>query len=193
MMNKTMIVLLITCLPITSTATLAGKPRQGWAHKDGIMSLKSNGPKVDAESAINRLLIHEAFARWGIAHDEAQLEVIRSLFTEDAELVVLLGSKEPIDSAKGSNAIVDTVANSLRQQQDQRRHVITNVVIDRLTEHEASAIAYGIVTIANDGLSLGASVIYYADLCRETDGVWRFSRFVIGMDHYAGQRIVNRD
>jgi hypothetical protein len=190
-MNKRLIVLLITCLSITSTAAPAGEPRQGWAHKDGIMGLKSNYPKVDAESAVNRLLIHEAFARWGIAHDEAQLEVIRSLFTKDAELVVLLGSKEPIDSAEGSDAIVDTVATSLRQQQNQRRHAITNVVIDRLTEDEASAIAYGIVTIANDGLSLGASVIYYGDLCREADGVWRFSKFVIGMDHYAGQRITN--
>jgi hypothetical protein len=190
-MNEKLIEFLITCLPISSTATLVGEPRQGWAHKDGVMSLKSNCPTIDAESAVNRLLIHEAFARWGIAYDEAQFEVIRSLFTKGAELVVLLGSKEPINSAKGSDAIVDSVANALRQQQDQRRHAITNVVIDRLTENEASAIAYGIVIVANDGLSLGASVIYFGDLRCEADGVWRFSKFVIGMDHYAGQRIVN--
>jgi hypothetical protein len=105
---------------------------------------------------------------------------------------VLLGSKDPIDSAEGQDEIVRTVGNSLQQQQDQRRHVITNIVIDRLTEKEASAVAYGIVAISKDGLSLGASVIYSADLRREADGVWRFSKFVIGMDHYAGQKIVNR-
>ena len=62
---------------------------------------------------------------------------------------------------------------------------MTNVVIDRLTANEATAIAYGIVTVAANGLSLGATVIYSAELRREADGVWRFSRFVIGMDDYA--------
>jgi len=184
--------LLITCLPIMSAVVQAGEPRQSWAHKDGVIDLKSNGAKIEAESAVNRLLIQEAFSRWGIAHDEAQLDVIRSLFTKDAKLIVLLGSKDPIDSAEGQDEIVRTVGNSLQQQQDQRRHVITNIVIDRLTEKEASAVAYGIVAISKDGLSLGASVIYSADLRREADGVWRFSKFVIGMDHYAGQKIVNR-
>jgi hypothetical protein len=47
------------------------------------------------------------------------------------------------------------------------------------------------VTIANDGLSLGATVIYSADLHKGSDGVWRFSRLVIGMDGYAGAPIVN--
>ena len=41
------------------------------------------------------------------------------------------------------------------------------------------------MTIAADGLSLGATVIYSAELRKEEDGVWRFSKFVIGMDDYA--------
>jgi len=167
----------------------AGVPRQSWAHVDAVMQLQPNGVKLEHDNALDRLLIQEAFARWGIGHDEGQLDVVRSLFTADAELIVLLGSKEPIDSAKGVDNIVSTVANSLQQQQDQRRHAMTNIVVDRLTETEATAIAYGIVTKASDGLILAASVIYKGELVKEADGVWRFSRFVIGMDHYAGQPI----
>lgn len=188
-MNKLTATLLVCLSGISSGAQ--AEPRQSWAHKDGVVQLQKNGTKIEAESAVNRLLIQEAFARWGIAHDEGQLEVVRSLFTKDGEVQVMLGSKELLDSAKGNDNIVKMVANSLSQQQDQRRHAMTNIVIDKLTQNEATGIAYGIVTLAKDGLTLGASVIYRGELKKEADGVWRFSKFVIGMDYYAGKRIVN--
>ncbi len=49
------------------------------------MSLGLNQPVVPAQM-IDRLMIHETFARWGIAWDEGRLDVIRSLFTEHGEL-----------------------------------------------------------------------------------------------------------
>ena len=174
-----------------STAGAATSPPQSWAHRSGIVHLQPNGVKLAADDTRNRLLIQEAFARWGIAYDEGQLDVVRSLFTKDAVFEVTLGSAEPIARAVGPDDIVKNVGNSMQQQSDQRRHAISNVVIDRLTKDAATAIAYGIVTIAADGLSLGATVIYSADLKRERDGVWRFSKFIIGMDEYAGRRIVN--
>lgn len=189
-MNK-LTMFLTAGLSLLAMNAQAGEPRQSWAHKDAVVQLQKNGVKLQNDNALDRLLIQEAFARWGIAHDEAQLEVVHSLFTKDGELQVMLGSKELIASAKGADEIVRTVENSLKQQQDQRRHAMTNIVIDKLTRNEATAIAYGIVTLANDGLTLGASVIYRGELKKEADGVWRFSRFVIGMDHYAGKRIVN--
>ena len=70
---------------------------------------------------------------------------------------------------------------------------MTNIVIDRLSANEATTIAYGIVTIAADGLSLGATVIYSAELRKEADGVWRFSKFVIGMDEYAGRTAAKQE
>jgi hypothetical protein len=178
--------------PAAAATKPATFPRQAWASKDGVVDLKPNGVKIEDDSALNRLLIQEAFARWGIGHDEARLDVVRSLFTKDAEVRVLRGSREPIDSASGVDNIVKMIANSLPQQADQRRHAMINVVIDKLTKTEASATCYGIVSVAADGLTVGASVIYSANLRREADGVWRFSKFVIGMDDYAGRRIVNR-
>jgi hypothetical protein len=65
---------------------------------------------------------------------------------------------------------------------------MTNVLVESLAADTASAIAYGIVPVAADGLTLGATVIYVADLSREDDGCWRFSYFYIGLDNYAGQK-----
>jgi hypothetical protein len=184
-----MLLSLTLCLPVLGVAATA--PAQAWAHQSGVVRLKANGPPLANQDLRDRLLIQETFARWGIAYDEARLDVVRTLFTPDAVFEVTLGSAEPIARAVGLDEIVLNVGNSLRQQADQRRHALSNLVIDELSKTRATAIAYGIVTIAADGLKLGATVIYSADLRKEADGVWRFSRFVIGMDDYAGRRIVN--
>lgn len=176
---------------IASFANAETQPKQAWAHNSGVVHLQPNGVVLAADDALNRQRIQEAFSRWGIAYDEARIDVVRSLFTKDAVFEVTQGSAEPIARAVGVDDIVNNVTNALQQQADQRRHAISNIVIDRLTKNEATAIAYGIVTIAANGLSLGASVIYSGELRRENDGVWRFSKFIIGMDDYAGRRIVN--
>jgi SnoaL-like domain len=162
-------------------------PTQHWASKCGLIQLRPNGPAVASPNVLDRLLIQEAFYRWGIAWDEARLDVIRSLFTKDGELVITLGSDKPISRHCGPDAIAAYVDGASRVQSDQRRHAMTNVVIDRLTATEATTIAYGIVTIAANGLSLGATVIYSAELRKDADDVWRFLKFVIGMDEYVGR------
>ncbi len=159
-------------------------PPQHWASKVGWVDLQRNGVALESTNVLDRLLIQEAFYRWGIAWDEARLDVVRSLFTQEGELIITRGSDKPTSRHVGPDVIANYVDAASRVQADQRRHAMTNVVIDRLSANEATTIAYGIVTIAANGLSLGATVIYAAELRKEADGVWRFSKFVICMDDY---------
>jgi hypothetical protein len=165
-------------------------PRQSWASKDGLVRLRPASPGRE-DQTLDRLMIHETFARWGLAWDESQVDVVKSLFTPQAIYQVTQGKITPFYEDVGPEAIAARVVYGLEQQQDQRRHVISNVIIEELSVDRASAMAYGLVTVAADGLTLGATVIYAADLEKGPDGVWRFSRFVIGMDHYAGRRITS--
>jgi SnoaL-like domain len=162
-------------------------PPQHWASRLGVVDLQPNGVPLASTNVLDRMLIQEAFYRWGMAWDEARLEVVRSLFTPDGELIITLASDTPISRHVGPEAIASYVDAASKIQADQRRHAMTNVVIDRLTANEATTLAYGIVTIAANGLSLGATVIYSAELRKAADGVWRFSKFVIGMDEYSGR------
>ncbi len=165
----------------------AAFPEPQWASKCGLIRILPNGAPVTTSNVLDRLLIQEAFYRWGIAWDEARLGVIHSLFTDDGELVITLGSTKPISRHRGPDAIAKYVDGASKVQSDQRRHAMTNVVIDRLTESEATAVAYGIVTIASNGLKLGATVIYSAELRKDANNIWRFLKFVIGMDEYVGR------
>ncbi len=168
-----------------NTLKTATSPPQHWASKVGLVDLQVNGVALESNSVLDRLLIQEAVYRWGMAWDEARLDVVRSLFMKEGELVITRGSAQPISRHATRDVIAKYVEAASHVQADQRRHAMSNVVIDRLTDSEATALAYGIVTIAADGLSLGATVIYNAELRKEADGVWRFLKFVIGMDDYA--------
>jgi hypothetical protein len=137
----------------------------------------------------DRLAIQGMFARWGMAFDEGRSDVVRSLFTQDAEFSVLSGeyrtdpnAKPP--SASGKDAIVALVAKVWSQQGDQRRHLLSNIIIEKLSRNEATADAYALVAVA--GHRLEVSVVYTCNLRREADGAWRFSRMVIGMDTVGG-------
>jgi hypothetical protein len=163
-------------------------PEQAWAHRHGRIQMRPHGASDVKRDPMSWLQIHEAFARFGIAHDEGRMDVLASLFTADAVLEVAEGKWPPFSIKQGRDTLIKTFGTVFAQQTDQRRHCMTNVCIERLTDYEAEAIAYGVVTTAANGLELGASVFYAAELRREPDGVWRFCRFFIGMDTYAGKK-----
>lgn len=167
-------------------------PAQAWAHKHGLVNMLRHGEARTTDNVLDRLLIQEAFYRYGIAHDEDRVDVLATLFTDDAVLEIAEG-KQPFQRVEGAAALAANFASAIRQQTDQRRHCVTNVVFENLTETEALVIAYGIVTIAADGLTVGVAVIYTADFRKEADGVWRFSRLFIGMDVYSGKRLFGRE
>jgi hypothetical protein len=161
------------------------KPRQGWAHKDGRIAMKANGAADVLADPMAYLQIQEAFARYGMAHDEVQIPVLDSMFTDDALLEVADGSGTPFQTVRSRTAIVTNFANVLSQQRDQRRHCFSNILIESLTATEAQALAYALVSVAADGLILGATVFYSASLRRaDGKGPWRFSKMFIGMDAY---------
>ena len=158
-------------------------PEQAWAHKYGRVNL---GPhtRIDLQSVADRLEIQDLFARWGVAHDEGRTDVIGSLFTADGQIEVVEG---PTTKAKfqGRETIVQEIGRVFKFQADQRRHCVTNVLIDDLRDGHADCIAYCVCTV--NGLDMAASVIYSAKVRREDD-IWRFSRLLIGLDSYAGPR-----
>lgn len=162
----------------------ANSPRQGWAHQDGVFVLQQAKP-ITPQSVADRMMIEDAFYRWAIAYDEGNLDVIRALFTKDAIHQAHMASAEPVWVNRGPDAIIAAVERDRGRQSDQRRHAISNVVIDKLDAKHASAAAYGVVTVAGNGdLYLGATVLYVGELEKQNDGNWRFTKFVIGLDAY---------
>ena len=166
-------------------------PAQAWAHREGLVHMRPLEAASWTPAAIQaRLQIAETFYRFAIGHDEARIDVVMSCFAADGVLQVAQGHAEPFATHRGRAMIGEELERIIGQQDDQRRHLISNVVLERLGATEACALAYGLVSAVGSGygLRLGASVIYVADLAREPDGCWRFTKFFIGMDAYAGDK-----
>lgn len=169
--------------------TTQTQPRQAWAHRDKKIDLRPlEAADWSPEAVAARMQISEAFSRFGVAHDEARTDVVGSCFTQDAVFEVAQGQGAAFVHYEGRETIIARLTGIIAEQGDQRRHAMTNVLVESLTSDTASAIAYGVVPVAADGLTLGATVLYVADLKKEADGVWRFSYFYIGMDNYAGDK-----
>jgi len=162
-------------------------PQKFWA-SDGLIDLQALGAVApDPSRVLDRLLIAEAFNRFGIAHDENRVDVILSLLTDDVSFEFSTGSATAELVINGREAVRAQLEPRVHLLYGQRRHCITNIVIDRLEETEATALAYGVVPRAADGFVIQASVMYLGELRKEDDGFWRFSRFFIGVDDYAGE------
>lgn len=164
---------------------MAGMPAQGWASALGLLPLPPRQPVTDNQIA-QKLAIGELFARYGIAHDEVDETAMAELFTPDAVLEVSLAG--PVfERHEGRDAISGNFARVAATQTDQRRHAVSNIDVTPTSDTSATARAYGIVTAADEtGLRIAVSCAYTADLTFCTDGLWRFARLWIGMDHYAG-------
>lgn len=166
-------------------------PPQAWAHRQGKIDMRPlEAADWSPEALAARARIADAFYRFGFAHDEARVDVVASCFAEDVVFEVALGQAEPFSRLHGRAAVRDRLTRIIAEQSDQRRHVISNVLVERLdlAAGTASALAFSVVTVAANGMSLGASVVYAGELHREADGCWRFTSFYIGMDGYAGAR-----
>jgi hypothetical protein len=169
----------------------SGTPAQAWAHREGLVRMQPLAAAAWTPAAVTaRLQIAETFYRFAIGHDEARIDVLESCFAANGVLQVAEGHAEPFSVKHGRAAIGAELGHIIGQQDDQRRHLISNIVLEQLDETVAHALAYGLVSAVGPGhgLRLGASVFYVADLVRESDGCWRFTRFFIGMDAYAGDK-----
>ena len=61
---------LLAAVPVTAAVAPELGPERGWAHKSGLVRLQDNGVRQAHDPARERLLVMEAFARWGMAYDE---------------------------------------------------------------------------------------------------------------------------
>ena len=161
-------------------------PTPQWASKGGVLNFGPNKAEWDDSRTSDVLRIKEVYARWGMYYDECRMDLLSSLFEEDGILEIYVGSGDLAGSFVGVDKVADFLTRTIISQGDQRRHLMTNVLVERLSETEASTIAYGAVLVASQGMSLDISAVYSGDLVKGKDGVWRFCRLAIGMDSYSG-------
>ena len=129
-----------------------------------------------------RAEIENVFNRYSLAYDKPNLADMESCFTEDAVMSMRIAGGDLIGPFEGRSAIMKLMSDSLASQNDQRRHLTTNLVIRSQTEDSASTESYlTLIAVANGKATLLSTAVYTDELiCR--DGQWLFTKRHIDLD-----------
>lgn len=121
--------------------------------------------------------VAELFARYASAMDDKNFQVLGDVFTGEATFTVDITGGPTVGPYESRDAIVEFISTTTQEQQDQRRHVITNV----RTEGD---VAYGILSLfvtADGELTVQSTGVYRTDLAVE-DGALRFASMYLTLD-----------
>jgi len=125
--------------------------------------------------------IENTLHRYAIGYDDGDLVLVEGSFTEDAVLSMRIADGDLIGPFEGVGAIMELMRDSAHAQDDQRRHVTTNVIID-CDGDTASSVSYLTIFSARAGALTALSTGKYEDeLVRTGDG-WKLRRRHIALD-----------
>jgi ketosteroid isomerase-like protein len=117
--------------------------------------------------------IANVLGQWALGYDERDAVLMEGCFTDDAVLVTKLPGDQDETSCVGRRAILEHFTSHQRAQTEQRRHIVTNIVIDDHGGNVAEAQSYLTVVVrAASGHSIVATGRYRDQLVLQ-GGSWR--------------------
>ena len=162
------------------------KPEQpsipGWAHKAGILDLRSAIAPTEPCQASDRADICERIARYCWAYDERRIDRLRDCFTSDAIWEGSVLGQIPIGPFEGRDSIVNWLSKFWPHQRDQRRHMLLNTIVEEQTDVTATTLSY-LLLMASTGEEMSLeSMGFYRTTYHRQDLTWRISRLTAGFD-----------
>jgi len=129
-----------------------------------------------------RAEIENLLNRYSLAYDRNDMTSMAGTFTDDAVMSLRIGDGDLIGPFDGKEAIMKLMTDSLASQNDQRRHLVSNLVVDKETDDAASVVSYlTLISIADGKANLLSTAVYEDELTRD-GGEWRFTKRHIQLD-----------
>jgi len=124
----------------------------------------------------------ELLHRYSWGYDTRDVEMLRSTFTKEGSCTVHLKETPGWGPYVGRDVIVEWQASFMKIQTDQRRHSITNILFDELTQSHARVRCFLVLSSAENGqVRLVTSGVYRIEAVRE-DGCWRIRKLDLFLD-----------
>ena len=120
--------------------------------------------------------------RYSIAYDDNDMAEMADTFTDDAVLTMRIADGDLIGPFEGKEAVMKLMTDSLASQNDQRRHVTTNMVVRKETDDSAVVSSYLTLIQVKDGAAKVLSTARYDDELRLEGDAWRFTKRHIQLD-----------
>jgi len=128
-----------------------------------------------------KLAIHELLGRAAYAYDERDMTLLERGFAEAAVMTMRVAGGDLIGPFEGRAAIMQLMRNSMAEQTDVRRHVVSNIFFEE--EGEAPVVVSNLTLVATEnGVASLLAAGVYRDTVVEEEGSWRISKRHIELD-----------
>ena len=124
----------------------------------------------------------ELLARSAYSLDERHVDALKDTFTEDASFVIDIVGVEGEMSFEGRDAIMGLMTDSMAEQTDQRRHVVTNSFFEEEGDDRATVVSNITITSVEDGAIRLVTTGLYRDTVKLEGGQWRIAARRIELD-----------
>lgn len=135
----------------------------------------------------DRVAILDLMARYAHSYDEGRLEELGPLFTAEA----VFRFDPPIAGFPAELVGRDAIAGAMQARYAatapaQRRHIITNVLIDPVTDDRAEVASYLLLGSTTDGVLNLPVTGRYTDVVVRDEGRWRYAERLLRLDARLG-------
>ena len=130
----------------------------------------------------DRQAITDLFADYAWALDANDFDLLAQVFHEDASFTINIAGADPVGPIEPGAAIVEFIRGTVQGQDDQRRHVITNMRYESESDAAAQVTAtLTLIVVANGSLSVQSTGVYHVEIVQE-GGTWQFRQFSLDLD-----------
>lgn len=130
----------------------------------------------------DRDALAELFGAYAAANDLRDVGLVGDCFTADGAFTLHIAGADTIGPLEPRDALLEFFGQAFGAQDDQRRHVITNLRLVEDGEDAARAEAYLSLIVTDAGVTaLKSAGRYRADLVRD-GGAWRFRSLTLDLD-----------
>jgi 3-phenylpropionate/cinnamic acid dioxygenase small subunit len=131
------------------------------------------------------LAIQDLAYRYAAANDDRDVDAIAACFTDTGSFGLQIRGQDPVgpfDHATQPD-LRTFMGDTLGQQTDQRRHLVTNVRVRRIADETCEVTSYFSLVVTDQGVTQVLTTGIYSDtVVRAGNGDWHFSAKWLDLD-----------
>jgi hypothetical protein len=158
------------------------RPLPAWSRIRNILNLTLAKDRKLIAPLDDRSLIQESLHRYCWGFDERNIEILDEVFDIDAQWEAIVMGESTVGPFVGKAQVLEWLGRFWNYQKDQRRHLITNFIVEEITEDSATALAYLLLSGSSRSKSAVEITGWYRMGYKKRGGVWRIHRLYAGFD-----------
>lgn len=133
-------------------------------------------------NTVEKLEIHELLGRSAYALDERDLAMLEACFAKDGVMSLRIAGGDLVGPFEGREAIMKLMRDSMDAQSDKRRHVVSNIFFESMSESAATVISnLSLFSIENGDIAIISSGLYRDEVVKNGDR-WELAKRHIDLD-----------